>query len=82
METLKTKKPKRYSKQQLRVTLERNMRERRGEPEMRVSPMEFSRWLKAYVSMHDLPDELCKARTLDESVADAFGKWLGYPLLD
>ena len=49
---------------------------------MRVSPMEFTRWLKAYVSMHRLPDELCKSRTLDESVADAFGKWLGYPLLD
>ena len=39
----KNKKPKRYSKGKLRATLERNMRERRKEPELKVTPMEFSR---------------------------------------
>ena len=68
---------KRYKKSVLRKTLERNMRERRGEPELTVTPMEFSRWLKIYCEMKGLGEEVKKAKTLPEPVMDAFGTWLG-----
>ena len=45
-----------------------------------VSPMEFSRWLKIYCEMNGLGEEMLKAKTLPESVVDAFGAWLGDPL--
>ena len=80
MKEEKNKKPKRYSKGKLRATLERNMRERRKEPELKVTPMEFSRWLKIYCEIKGLPEELQKAKTLPESVVDGFGAWLGDPL--
>lgn len=73
-------KEKRYKKSALRKTLETNMRLRRNEPELTVTPMEFSRWLKIYCEIHDLPDKLLKAKTLPESVVDGFGTWLGDPL--
>ena len=85
---------KRYKKSVLRKTLEENMRARwrNGEglavsgerkkifENVTVSPMEFSRWLKIYCEIHDLPDKLLKAKTLPESIVDAFGAWLGDPL--
>ncbi len=74
------KKEKRYKKSALRKTLEENMRIRRKEPELTVSPMEFSRWLKIYCEIHGLGENLLKAKTLPESVVDAFGNWLGDPL--
>ena len=80
MKEEKNKKPKRYSKGKLRATLERNMRERRGEPTLKVSPMEFSRWLRYFVEQFDLPDEIRRAKELEEPLVDAFGTWLGYPL--
>lgn len=73
-------KEKRYRKSALRKTLETNMRLRRNEPELTVSPMEFSRWLKIYCEMKGLGEEVLKAKTLPESVVDAFGAWLGDPL--
>lgn len=73
-------KEKRYKKAALRKTLEVNMRKRRKEPELTVSPMEFSRWLRYYCEIHGLPDKLLKAKTLPESIVDAFGIWLGDPL--
>ena len=73
-------KEKRYKKAELRATLEKNMRERRGEPELTVTPMEFSRWLKIYCEIHGLDDKHQKAKTLPESIVDAFGAWLGDPL--
>lgn len=73
-------KEKRYPKSTLRETLERNMRERRHEPELKVTPMEFSRWLQYFVERFDLDPSLCRAKTLEEPVVDAFGKWLGDPL--
>ena len=73
-------KEKRYSKNKLRETLERNMRERKGEPELKVSPMEFSRWLQYFVERFNLDERICQTKTLEESVVDAFGTWLGYPL--
>ena len=76
----KTKKPKRYSKNKLRKTLEQNMRKRRDEPELTVTPMEFSRWLQYFVERFNLPDTICQTKTLDEPIVDAFGTWLGYPL--
>ena len=76
----KNKKPKRYSKGKLRATLERNMRERRGEPTLKVSPMEFSRWLRYFVEQFDLDERICETKTLEESIVDAFSTWLGYPL--
>jgi len=71
---------KRYKKSALRKTLEKNMRIRRNEPNLTVSPMEFSRWLKIYCEMNGLDEHLQKAKTLPESVVDAFGSWLGDPL--
>ena len=73
-------KEKRYKKAALRKTLEANMRKRRKESELTVSPMEFSRWLRYYCEIHGLPEKLLKAKTLPESVVDAFGAWLGDPL--
>ena len=73
-------KEKGYKKSALRLTLQENMRKRRNEPELTVSPMEFSRWLKIYCEIHGLDEKLQKAKTLPESVVDAFGNWLGDPL--
>lgn len=73
-------KKKVYKKQELRLALERNMRERRGEPELTVSPMEFSRWLRYFVERFELDEKICQAKMLEESVVDAFGEWLGDPL--
>ena len=76
----KEKKEKRYKKSTLRKTLETNMRLRRNESSLTVTPMEFSRWLKIYCEIHGLDEKLQKAKTLPESVVDAFGAWLGDPL--
>ena len=73
-------KEKHYKKSALREALERNMRIRRKEPELTVSPMEFSRWLKIYCEDMGLSEDVQKAKTLPESVVDAFGNWLGDPL--
>ena len=70
-------KEKRYSKQSLRERLERAMQEKN--PAITVSPMEFARWLGIYCDKTGLPDKIRVAKTLDEEVAQAFGKWLGYP---
>ena len=70
-------KEKRYKKSALRKTLEKNMRLRRNEPTLTITPMEFSRWLKIYCEMKGLGEEVLKAKTLPESVVDAFGEWLG-----
>lgn len=74
------KKPKRYYKKKLRERLEREMRERRGEPTLKVSPMEFSRWLRYFVEQFDLDERICETKTLEEPIVDAFSSWLGYPL--
>lgn len=71
------KEEKKYKKNDLRLTLQANMRARRGEPELVVTPMEFSRWLRYYCEDMGLPEEVQKAKTLPESVVDAFGAWLG-----
>lgn len=71
------KKEKGYKKSALRLTLQENMRKRRNEPELTVSPMEFSRWLNIYCEIHGLNENLLKAKTLPESVVDEFGAWLG-----
>ena len=56
------------------------MRIRRNEPNLTVSPMEFSRWLKIYCEVHGLDEKLLKAKTLPESIVDSFALWLGDPL--
>ena len=71
---------RRYYKNQLRERLERSMRERRGEPELRVKPMEFSRWLRYFVEQFGLDERICETKTLEEPIVDAFSSWLGYPL--
>lgn len=73
-------KEKKYKKCDLRRTLETNMRIRRKEPALTVTPMEFSRWLKIYCEMKRVEEKLLKAKTLPESIVDAFGAWLGDPL--
>ena len=80
MKKEKKEKEKRYKKSVLRKTLETNMRIRRNEPALTVTPMEFSRWSKIYCEIHGLEEKVQKAKTLPESVVDAFGNWLGDPL--
>lgn len=76
------KEEKRYKKTELRKNLETNMRNRRKEPTLTVTPMEFSRWLRYYCEDAGLPEEVQKAKTLPESIADGLGKWLGDSLLN
>ena len=73
-------KVRRYYKKKLRKTLEHQMRERRKEPELKVTPMEFSRWLQYFVERFDLDPRICQTKTLEEPIVDAFGEWLGDPL--
>ena len=75
-----TKKIKKYKKRDLRLTLERRMQEYWGDSKIKVTPMEFSRMLKAYCETFGLPDEIRRAKELEEPLVDAFGSWLGYPL--
>ena len=73
-------KNKKYKKADLRMTLEQRMQEYWKDPTRKVTPMEFSRMLKAYCDRFDLPDEIRRAKELDGPFVDAFGFWLGYPL--
>ncbi len=75
-----TKKIKKYKKRDLRLTLERRMQEYWGNSKIKVTPMEFSRMLKAYCETFGLPDEIRRAKELEEPLVDAFCTWLGYPL--
>lgn len=76
----KKDKEKRYKKSALRMTLEANMRKRRNEPDLRVTPMEFSRMLNCYCEIFEVPEEVMRAKELVESFVDEFGMWLGYAL--
>ena len=71
---------RKYKKSDLRKTLEKKMREYWHDPTIKVAPMEFARMLKTYCEKFDLPNEIRRAKELDESFVDAFGVWLGYPL--
>ena len=73
-------KDKKYKKADLRKTLEKKMREYWGDPKIKVTPMEFSRMLKAYCEEFGLSDEIRRAKELEQPLVDAFGSWLGYPL--
>ena len=73
-------KTKMYKKGDLRKTLEKKMQEYWNEPKIKVKPMEFSRMLKTYCEKFNLPDDIRRAKELDETLVDAFGTWLGYPL--
>lgn len=76
----KKKKPKRYRKNTLRKTLERKMQKYLKDPTIMVTPMDFSRMLKCYCEIFEVPEEVMRAKELDESFVNEFGKWLGYPL--
>jgi hypothetical protein len=73
-------KEKKYKKSALRETLEKRMQEYWNNPARKVTPMEFSRMLKAYCEEFGLSDEIRRAKELEEPLVDAFGTWLGYPL--
>ena len=73
-------KVKKYKKADLRKMLEMRMQEYWGDPKIKVTPMEFSRMLKTYCEKFGLPDEIRRAKELEEPLVDAFGSWLGYPL--
>lgn len=77
---MEKEKVKKYKKRDLRLTLEQRMQEYWNDPTRKVTPMEFSRMLKAYCEEFDLPDEIRRAKELEEPLVDAFGTWLGYPL--
>jgi hypothetical protein len=74
------KKIKKYRKGTLRKRLEKEMQEYWGDPTIKVTPMEFSRMLKTYCEKFGFPDEIRRAKELEEPLVDAFGSWLGYPL--
>lgn len=69
-----------YKKSDLRKNLELRMQEYWHDPTITVAPMEFARMLKAYCEVFNLPDSIRRAKELNESLVDAFGTWLGYPL--
>jgi len=73
-------KEKRYNKNKLRATLEQNMRKRRNDPTITVTPMEFTRWLQYFVERFHLDPRICQTKTLEQPLVDAFGEWLGDPL--
>ena len=73
-------KEKRFKKSALRLVLQVRMREYREDPTITVTPMDFSRMLKCYCEIFNVPEEVMRAKELDESFVDEFGKWLGYPL--
>ena len=73
-------KEKRYKKSALRLVLQEQMREYRKDLTIMVTPMDFSRMLKCYCEIFEVPEEVMRAKELDESFVDEFGKWLGYPL--
>ena len=76
----KKDKEKHYKKSVLRLVLQERMREYRKDPTIMVTPMDFSRMLKCYCEIFEVPEEVMRAKELDESFVDEFGKWLGYPL--
>ena len=73
-------KEKKYKKQDLRMALEKRMQEYWKDPTIKVAPMEFARMLKTYCEKFGLPDEIRRAKELEEPLVNAFGTWLGYPL--
>ena len=73
-------KVKKYKKADLRKMLEMRMQEYWNDPTRKVTPMEFSRMLKAYCEEFGLPDDIRRAKELEEPLVDEFGSWLGYPL--
>ena len=73
-------KEKKYKKSDLRKTLEKKMQEYWKEPKIKVAPMDFARMLKTYCEKFGLPDEIRRAKELEEPLVDSFGSWLGYPL--
>ena len=73
-------KVKKYKKSDLRKTLEKKMQEYWGDPKIKVKPMDFARMLRAYCEKFELPDEIRRAKELEEPLVDSFGSWLGYPL--
>ena len=76
----KEQKEKKYKKSALRLVLQQRMREYRNDPNITVTPMDFSRMLKCYCEIFEVPEEVMRAKELDESFVEEFGKWLGYPL--
>lgn len=76
----KEQKEKKYKKSTLRLVLQERMREYREDPTITVTPMDFSRMLKCYCEIFEVPEEVMLAKELEEPLVDAFGTWLGYPL--
>ena len=73
-------KVKKYKKSELRARLEQRMQEYWKDPTIKVTPMEFSRMLKTYCEKFGLPDEIRRAKELEDPLVDALSTWLGYPL--
>ena len=64
---------KKYTKSQLRLTLQKNMHQP-------VTEKEFSRWFGIYCERTHQPDEVLNAKELTAEQVDDLAKWLGYPL--
>ena len=55
-----------YKKGDLRKALEKKMQEYWKDPKIKVKPMEFARMLKTYCEKFGLPDEIRRAKELEE----------------
>lgn len=66
---------KMYKKQELRLTLERNMK-------TTVTAKEFARWFGIYCDMKGKPDEIRNAKELPKAEVDELAEWMGYALIE
>ncbi len=68
-------KEKVYKKQELRLTLERNMK-------TMVTAKEFARWFGIYCDMKGKSDEIRNAKELPKAEVDELAEWMGYALIE
>lgn len=64
-----------YKKQELRLTLERNMK-------TTVTAKEFARWFGIYCDMKGKLDEIRNAKELPKAEVDELAGWMGYKLTE
>ena len=66
---------KMYKKQELRLTLERNMK-------TTVTAKEFARWFGIYCDMKGKSDDIRNAKELEQAEVEELGDWMGYTLIE
>ena len=66
-------KERKYRKDELRWKLQENL----GQS---VSKLEFAKWIRWFSEMTHWPDEIIRAKKLDEEEVAALEEWLGYKM--